>query len=420
MKTLYLDCGMGAAGDMLAAALAGLLCEPDSFAEEMNSIGLPNTAVKLEQAVKCGITGLGFRVKVNGTEEDGHFHDHSHEHEHHHEHEHEHEHEHRHEHEHEHEHHHEHSHHHHSGMADIEHIVMDLDIPERVKKDVLAVYGLIAEAESAAHGVPVTEIHFHEVGTMDAIADITAVCLLMDRIRPDAVIASPVNVGGGHVRCAHGILPVPAPATAYILKDVPIYDGGIESELCTPTGAALLRRFATEFGNMPVMKVSRIGYGMGKKNFERTNCVRAMLGDTGDCRDEIAELCCNIDDMTGEEMGYAAEKLMEAGALDVFTAPVYMKKTRPGVLLTVLCRPDESGKYAELIFKHTSTIGIREKRCGRYTLDRKTEEIETPYGRVRRKSSSGYGVSRSKPEYDDIARIADETGMSYMEIEEDI
>lgn len=266
MKTLYLDCGMGAAGDMLTAALIELLPEPDAFVSELNGLGIPGVEFVRESSVKCGITGTHMSVKVNGEEEMEH-------HEHHHGHDHEHE------HGHEHHHDHEHHHHHHSGMADIEGIISGLDLPDSVREDVLAVYGLIAGAEIRAHGVPVTEIHFHEVGAMDAVADVTAVCLLMDRLAPEQVIASPVHVGAGHVHCAHGILPVPAPATADILRDVPIYGGGIKGELCTPTGAALLKHFATRFGDMPVMRVEKIGYGMGKKDFEAANCLRAMLGE---------------------------------------------------------------------------------------------------------------------------------------------
>ena len=301
-------------------------------------------------------------------------------------------------------------------MADIEHIIGHLKISVDVKADVLAVYKLIAEAESHAHGVPVTDIHFHEVGTMDAVADITAVCLLMNKLKPDSVIASPVHVGSGHVHCAHGILSVPAPATAYILRDIPIYGGSIESELCTPTGAALLRHFVTKFGSMPVMKVDKIGYGMGKKDFERANCVRIMLGETGDDTDKIAELSCNVDDMTGESIGYAMEKLFDGGALDVFTVPVNMKKSRPGTLITVLCRPETREQIVRLIFKHTTTLGVRETVCSRYVLDRKVEEVETPVGKIRKKTSSGYGVQRSKFEYDDVADAADKNGIGLDEI----
>jgi len=280
----------------------------------------------------------------------------------------------------------------------------------------MAVYTLIAEAESHAHGVPVTEIHFHEVGTMDAITDITAVCLLMDRIAPDEVVVSPIHVGSGQVWCAHGILPVPAPATAYILRDVPVYGGRIQGELCTPTGAALLKHFATRFGDMPIMRTKAIGYGMGKKDFEAANCVRAMLGDMEDKMvDTVLELSCNVDDMTAEQVGFAMERLMESGAKDVFTVPLGMKKSRPGILFCVICREQDREKMVSLIFRYTTTIGIREARMHRYVLDRSVTTLETPYGAVRRKDSSGYGVTRSKYEYEDLARIAEENGISIAE-----
>ena len=345
-----------------------------------------------------------------------------HEHHHHDEHEHHHhdEHEHHHHGEHEHHHHGEHEHHghHHShtSMHDIEHLIQSLDLSEKVKSDALAVYGLIAEAESRAHGRPVSEIHFHEVGTTDAVADIVGVCLLMEMLAPDKIVASPVNTGSGQVRCAHGILPVPAPATEYILRGIPAYSSGIQGELCTPTGAALLRHFAGSFGPMPVMRTEKTGIGFGKKDFEQLNCVRAFLGGTGDGTDTVIELKCNLDDMTPEDLGYASERLLKAGALDVFTAPVYMKKNRPGVLLTVLCRETEQERFAAEIFRLTSTIGIRQTVCGRYVLDRRETVRQTQYGEVRVKEVSGFGVSGCKPEADDIARIADEQGLSPAEI----
>lgn len=289
---------MGAAGDMLTAALLELLTEEQQveFVEKMNNLGIPGVEVQKSTVSKCGINGTHVKVLVNGEEEgelmlhhhhhDEHEHEHAHAHEHEHSHEHTHEHEHEHEHvhgyTHEHDHGHAHTHSHH-GMADIEHIVMHhLDIPENVKHDIMAVYGEIAEAESVAHGKPIDEIHFHEVGTMDAVADITAVCLLIDMIKPEKIIASPVHVGSGTVRCAHGILPVPAPATAYILRGVPIYGGKIKSELCTPTGAALLKHFVSSFGDMPIISLEKIGYGMGYKDFPQANCVRAFLGETNE------------------------------------------------------------------------------------------------------------------------------------------
>ena len=438
MKTLYLDCGMGAAGDMLAAALLELLPDGDAFLEEVNTLGIPGVRIERETAVKCGITGTHISVTVNGMEEESLDAGHEHLHEHHTHHmvaetawdggtE---------EHSHDHDgagghhhhasnghgendgHHHHHGHgHHHSSLHDIEHIVRGhLPLPEKVREDVMSVYKLIAEAESHAHGVPVTEIHFHEVGTMDAIADITMVCLLMDKLSPEEVVVSPVHVGSGQVRCAHGILPVPAPATAHILKDVPIYGGTVKGELCTPTGAALLKHFAARFGSMPAMRTRAIGYGMGKKDFEAANCVRAILGDTEGGEDSVLELSCNVDDMSAEQISFAMERLFEGGALDVYTVPIGMKKSRPGVLLRVLTKEQDKEKILGLLFRHTTTIGVRETRMQRYVLDRKMTSVETPYGTVRCKESTGYGVKRTKYEYEDLAAIAREKGISLEEL----
>ncbi len=396
MKTLYLDCGMGAAGDMLAGALLELLPEPEKFVEKLNDLEIPNVQFIIEKTAKCGIQGTRMQVKVNGMEEGTEHHHHNHN-----------------EHHHDHDSHHEHSQdhdshhtHHHTSIHDIEQIVTAIALPEEVQQDILAVYRLIAEAESHAHGVPVTEIHFHEVGTMDAIADITAVCLLIHKLSPENIVVSPVHVGSGQVQCAHGILPVPAPATAHILRGVPIYGGGIKGELCTPTGAALLRHFATSFGDMPVMNTEAIGYGCGKKDFEAANCVRAMLGEAADKADYIYELNCNVDDMTAEAIGFATSRLFAAGALDVFTIPINMKKNRPGTLLCVICEEQDKQKLVSSIFKYTTTLGIRETRNKRYVMHRTVTTLETPYGEVRRKDASGFGVSRSKYEYEDIANIA--------------
>ena len=338
MRTLYLDCGMGAAGDMLTAALLELLDEGQKkeFLERVNSLGIPGVRFETKPSVKCGITGTHVSVLVDGTEESEEMFLHHH-----------HEHEHDHDHDHEEGHSHTHSH---SGLHDIEHIVRGhLDIPDKVKDDVMAVYSLIGEAESHVHGVDMDQIHFHEVGTMDAVADVTAVCLLMDILSPQQVICSPVHVGSGKVRCAHGLLPVPAPATAYILRDVPIYGGRIQGELCTPTGAALLKHFVTSFGDMPPMKVSAVGYGMGNKDFEAANCVRAMLGETGTSGDTVAELSLNVDDMTAEQIGFLTETLFAAGALEVYTVPIGMKKSRPGTLISVMTREADRDRIIELI-----------------------------------------------------------------------
>ena len=425
MKILYLDCGMGAAGDMLTAALLELLPADRAkvFLARMNALGLPGVQVAHEPAVRCGITGTRMAVTVNGMEEDelahshGHGHEHPHDHEHHHDHPHEHEHGHAHDHGDGHGHHHD---HHHTSMADIGHIVeQHLDLPDAVKRDILAVYGLIAEAESRAHGVPVTDIHFHEVGTADAIADITAVCLLLHELAPDRIVASPVRVGYGQVRFAHGTLLVPAPATAWLLRGIPIYAGDIEGEMCTPTGAALLKHFAADFGPMPAMRADAIGYGMGSRDFGTANCVRAFLGESMDdpsSTDTMLELSCNVDDMTAEDIAFAAERLFAAGAREVYTIPIGMKKSRPGTLLRVICPPQDRAAMLETLFRHTSTIGVREAVTRRYVLPRREETLPTPWGPVRRKCAEGYGVRRVKYEYDDLARIAREQGWSLEDV----
>ncbi len=437
MKTLYIDCSMGAAGDMLTAALLELLPDREAFVARLNSLGIPGVRYSADPAVKCGITGTHVSVTVDGEEEDEHLHEHEHHHDHEHHHEHEHEHEHGHDHSHDHA-------HHHSSLHDIEHIVTGhLSLPTMVALDVMAIYQEIAEAESHVHGRPVDQIHFHEVGTMDAIADIVAVCLLMHKLKPDEVVVSPIHVGSGQVHCAHGILPVPAPATAYILRNIPTYGGNIQGELCTPTGAALLKHFATRFGSQPMMSTKAIGYGMGKKDFPQANCVRAMIGEKTELSaspsqlqetvsvtepehmvngdgNTVIELSCNVDDMTAEAVAFAMEKFLSEGANEVYTVPAGMKKSRPGILLRVLCKPSDREKMVKLIFANTTTIGIRELTFRRYVLDRKIETMDTAFGPVRRKVSCGYGVTRVKFEYEDLAHIAKEHDLSLEEVEKRI
>lgn len=258
MRTLYLDCGMGSAGDMLMAALLEICPSRRAFLDEINAAGLPGVKIAAYKAEKCGITGTGVRVLIDGKEEASgeripHKHGHSG---------------------------HVHTHVHHGRkLSDIREIISNASLPEKVRSDALKVYQLIAAAESKVHGVPVEKVHFHEVGAMDAAADICGVALLIFRLAPEKILASPVHVGSGRVRCAHGILPVPAPAAAELLKGIPIYGGAVRGELCTPTGAALLRHFVNAFAPMPVMRVEKIGCGMGKKDFAQANCLRAMLGE---------------------------------------------------------------------------------------------------------------------------------------------
>lgn len=433
MKTLYIECNMGAAGDMLMAALLELLPDPDEFIGKLNNIGLPGVRVEKELSVKCGITGTHVSVYVGDSEEEshdispGHVDGHSH-HEHsHHEHLH---HEHVHgtgqdgyifqEHTHNHDTHgHMHQEHGHANLEEIQRLLCSLSIPDKVKEDAMKIYSLIAEAEAKVHGKPVEDIHFHEVGTMDAVADVVGVCMLIDTLAPRKIIVSPVHTGSGQVRCMHGILPVPAPATAYILRGVPAYGGEIRGELCTPTGAAIIRHFADEFGSRPVMVVDRIGYGMGKKDFPAANCVRVFSGETNQQSADIVEIDCNLDDITGEQLGFALETLLEKGALDVYIIPIQMKKNRPGYKLVCLCRPDDEDRMVQLILQHTTTLGVRCSDRRRHTMERHIETIETEYGAVRIKKASGFGVEKSKLEYDDLARIARENGLSLADIKEE-
>ncbi|MCI6977228.1 MAG: nickel pincer cofactor biosynthesis protein LarC [Lachnospiraceae bacterium] len=411
MKILYLDCGMGAAGDMLAGALVSLLSkeEQESFIKMINNIGVDGVKVSLSDDAKCGIVGKHFKVEIDGVEE--HSHD-VHEHEHHHEHEQEHG------------HHHEH-HHHGKGpfpkeleaVAEKFNNILADDVAIVGQSDIKGVYELLAEAEAKVHGKDVSEIHFHEVGMKDALIDIASVVYLMNKLKVDKVVVSPVNVGFGKVKCAHGILPVPAPATAELVKGIPTYAGRFEGELLTPTGAALLKYYADEFSYQPLMNVIKCGYGTGNKNFESANVVKAVLGEVTDelISENVIELNCNVDDMSAEDMAYAAKVLIENGAKDAFVTPVIMKKGRSGMLLTVLCSAIDKERFVSLIFKHTSTIGIRVKETERIILNRHEETVHTKLGDVRVKYSEGYGVKREKPEFEDLRKLAEENNISVAE-----
>lgn len=388
MKILYIECSMGVAGDMLMGALYELLNDEDrkKFTDKMNSLGIEGLHVEAVPSVKCGINGTHMNVTIDGHEELE-------------------------------SHHAEHHHHHGASMHDIRHVIDAAGISENVKKNAVEVYECIAQAESRVHGKSADEIHFHEVGSKDAMADVIGCCMLIDIIGADRIVVSPVTTGFGNVRCAHGILPVPAPATALILNDVPLRAGSIEGELCTPTGAALVKHYADEFGNMPQMTVSRIGYGMGTKDFAAANCVRVFVGIRATrTAKTIVQLCCNIDDMTAEELGYAAELLMDEGALDVYTTAIGMKKSRPATLLTVMCREEDRERIAGLIFRNTTTLGMRVYHCERMILERSEKTLHTEFGDVRCKEASGYGVVRSKLEYDDVRRLAKSSGRSIREI----
>lgn len=372
MKILFLDCSMGVAGDMLAGALAEIA------GIDKIDVKIPGVELSIEHLAKCGIASSRLIVKVHGEEEGEHHRDEQH-------------------------HHH---HHAHRNLAEVLGIIDSLELSDAVKNKAKSVYAMIADAESRAHGKPVAEVHFHEVGMMDAIADIVTSCWLMDSLNPEKVVVSPVNTGSGTVMCAHGEVAVPAPATAILLEGIPSrMDASVNGELCTPTGAALLKYFATEFGLQPLMTVTKTGCGAGKKDFAKANILRACLGESQEelGAGEIVELRFNVDDMTGEEIAKASNELFLSGAKDVSITPIFMKKGRPGHLFTVLTDEADKMKVVGKIFSSTSTIGMRETICKRYLLNRSIENVVTNEGlRLRRKISKGYGVEKSKIESDDL------------------
>ena len=416
MRTLYIECKMGAAGDMLMASLYELLEDKQGFLDTMNGLGLPGVRLEAQKSSSCGIAGTHMKVTVHGEEEhepaEGHDHEHNEDADHEHDSTGEHSHEHGHDHDHE---------HHHATPGHIADLINGLKLPEKVKGQARAVYRAIAEAEARAHGCPVGDVHFHEVGALDAVADVTGVCYALYLLQPERIVVSPIHVGSGTVRCAHGVMPVPAPATAALLTGVPIYGGAIQGELCTPTGAALLAHFADSFGEMPLMAVKDTGIGIGTKTFEQANCVRAFLGEEKEeTEDMILELVCNIDDMTPEALAFACTRLMELGALDVYTVAGTMKKGRPGHVLTVLCRPEKEEELARHILTQTTTNGLRVRRCGKYFLAPGMGKVRTRWGDVRVKTAKGYGITHMKPEYEDVAEVARRENLPYQRVEGEV
>ena len=374
---------MGAAGDMLMAALLELHPDPEAFLQRLNTALPENVTVTAEQGVKRGISGTRVHVVIDG-EEEGHEHG---------------------------------CHHPQTNIQQIYAKIDALPAPEAVRRNTRAIYERIARAESQVHGRPMENIHLHELGSLDALADVLGVCLLMEELAPEKVLASPVHVGSGTVRCAHGLMPVPAPATELLLHGIPMYNGQIQGELCTPTGAALLAHFVQDFGPMPALRVEKSGYGLGTKDFETANALRVLLGESGQRQDRVLELVCNLDDMTPEALGFVQEELMARGALDAYTTHIGMKKNRPGIMLTCMCREAQREDMLQCLFRNTSTLGVREYVCDRYTLQRSQRTVETAYGPVRVKRAEGWGVCREKPEYEDLARIAREQGISLKEAE---
>ena len=461
---IYFDCSMGASGDMLMAALYELLPDKSAFHQKMEWLTPHGVTLEFSDSVKCGIKGTHITVRVSGVEETSedvflvgqdhnnhahtHAHDnahaHSHDQNHHSHHSHTHDHhthnqnQHNHDnHNHDHMHSNSHGHNHHNetnlnhnhgngsgghryGFSEILELIRGLDLPRGIIDDALGVYRILGEAEASVHGVSLEEVHLHEIGSLDAVADIVGCCLLINMIGAAEIAASPVHVGSGFIKCEHGVLPVPAPAAAEILKGIPIYGGQIRGELCTPTGAALLKRFVTRFGDMTPMTTTKIGYGMGAKDFEIANCLRAFLCEQevsgSEDHDSVFEISCNLDDMTPEAVGAAFGTLFENGALDVYTTPITMKKNRPAIILSCMCAEEKLSDLTRLMLEHTSTLGVRISAYRREILSRTVETYSTGYGDIRIKRAEGHGVLKYKPEYDDVLSSAKRHDVPFMTV----
>ncbi len=453
MRVLYFDCFSGISGDMTVGALCDLGIKPSAFEWELSKLEIGDFHAHWERKIRQNIEGVKFSIHEGAThthdqdEEEQHHHEHEEEHDHSHDHGHEHEshgshkshehspecdHEHHeehahhdheeHPHAHSHEHHeHEHEHHHHHeaerGFREIRALIAESDLSEFVKKHAIGIFERIAKAEGKIHGMKPEEVTFHEVGALDSIADIVLACVGIELLKVDRVVVSPLVEGHGWIDSAHGRFPVPAPATLEILKGIPLGSLDEPYEFITPTGAAIVAEFAESFGPMPAIQVEKIGYGVGTRVTPgRPNVLRAVLGDSGGTadrfeRDTITRVETNIDDLSPEIVGAVTERLLKEGALDVFLTPIQMKKNRPGLQLTVLCEESAVGKVAELIFRQTTSFGVRMDRVERLKLARTFETVQTSYGPVKVKIGAlGGETVQVSPEFESCKELSEKTG----------
>jgi len=384
MKRAYLDCSSGISGDMFLAALLDAGVDARRLLRELKKMRLGFYEFKLTRAVRGNLVGARVDIRIPAQQPP-------------------------------------------RKLGDIEEMMGKTELAETVKDKALKIFRRLAEAEGKLHNLPPGEVHFHEVGAVDAIIDIVGACLGLELLEVSELVCSPLNVGGGRVEAEHGSLPVPAPATAELLKEIPIYSTGIEGELVTPTGAAIVSTLAASFGPMPAMKVERIGYGAGEKDIPgQANVTRLFVGESvevvkaqpGAAGDELVSVIeANLDDMSPQLYGYFVEQALAAGALDVTCSAVQMKKNRPGLLVTVLCAPESSDALAELLFEQTTTIGLRIYEARRKVLEREFVSVETPYGEVRVKVAKREGkVLNVAPEYEDCQRLAAEKSVPLKEV----
>ncbi|MEP6592906.1 MAG: nickel pincer cofactor biosynthesis protein LarC, partial [Acidobacteriota bacterium] len=436
-KTLHFDCFSGASGDMVLGALLDLGLPIEGLRAALGSLAIEYGGITADRVLRAGVSATKFRALADEARQpaaalaDSHGHDAAHEHAHDHPHSHEHEHgaehahshshshshshdaghEHAHTHPHTHDHPHPHGHDHqaHHSLKEIGGFIGRSALSAAGKRRAIELFERLAEAEAAIHAMPVEQVHLHEVGALDSIIDIVGAVYGLEWLAADVVTASPLNVGSGVVLCAHGTFPVPAPATARLLKGAPVYAGAVEAELVTPTGALIVTGYASAFGPLPQMRLDAIGYGAGSRDFPgHPNVLRLLVGDAAGHggAERIVSIECEIDDMNPQLFGPLMDRLAEAGALDVFYAAVQMKKNRPGTLVTVLARPEDREAIAGVMFAHTTTIGVRYQEMLRDRLDREITSVETPLGPIRFKIARRDGrVLNAAPEFEDCARV---------------
>ena len=406
-KNLYFECASGISGDMAVAALIDLGADREKLLKVLGSIPAEGFKVEISDVVKNGVKCCDFNVILDEKHEN-HDHDtdylfgHKHQHVHH--------------------------HHEHRNLGDILHIIEHTELSENARNLAAKIFKIVAEAESKAHGVALEEVHFHEVGAVDSIVDIVAFAFCFDDLGIERVFIPSLTEGTGEIRCQHGILPIPVPAVVNIVQEygISMKITDTKAELVTPTGAAIAAAVRTDETLPKEFKITKTGFGAGKRNYEKPSILRAFLiefneetvaaEEKRESADEVTKLEANIDDSTGEELGFAMEQLFEAGALDVFYTPCFMKKNRPAYMLTVLCKNEDSEKMEEIIFNQTTTIGIRRAKTERSVLTRETLLIDTPYGEVRIKLVNHNNRKRFAPEYEDVAVISRRTGISFGKI----
>ena len=427
-RQLYLECYSGISGDMTVAALLDLGADEQILRKALASLPVGGFEIAVTRKVKSGLDVCDFDVILDA-EHENHDHDmeylHGHDHQHTHDHEHVHEdgsvhtHEHHH-HDHSHEHHHDHGHHHeHRGLHEILHIIEHADMTERAKETAVRIFQILAEAESKAHGVPADQVHFHEVGAVDSIVDILAVAVCLDNLDITEVIVPFLCEGQGTIRCQHGIIPVPVPAVTNIAQahGLTLKPTGVQGELVTPTGAAIVAAVRTSEKLPQTYCISKVGMGAGKRDYEGTGVLRAMLLESGRAEDAdtIWRLESNLDDCSGEVLGYVMDELFAAGARDVYYTPIYMKKNRPAVQINIICREPDIEKLQNVLFRNTTTIGVRRCRMERTVLPREIRQVDTPYGRVQVKVCRIGEEVRAYPEYASVSELCKMHNMSFQE-----